>query len=104
MIDICAVTCTLCGMSTTHLLDLIDEWRLADQGSDTETARRIGITRATLSLMRTHGIRALPNRTTLDGISDTTGQPYPSVLVAALRDAGHFDDTRTDRASAFRHG
>lgn len=89
-------------MSTTHLLDLVDEWRLADQRSDAETARRIGITRATLSLMRTHGIRALPNRTTLDGIADTTGQSYSSVLVAALRDAGyldgpaHLDVPRTD--------
>lgn len=78
-------------MSTTHLLDLIDEWRVSDQRSDAETARRIGITRATFSLMRKNGIRALPARSTLEGIATTTNRPYVDVLAAALRDAGYLD-------------
>lgn len=79
-------------MSTSRLLELIDVWRVADQRTDAETARRIGISRATLSLMRSNGVKALPNRSTLEGIAATVSLPYTVVLVAALRDAGYLDD------------
>ena len=77
--------------TTSFVLELIDAWRVADQRNDAEAARRIGISRATLSLIRTNGIKALPNRSTLNGIATTTGQSYETVLVAALRDAGYLD-------------
>lgn len=78
-------------VATSFLLELIDTWRVADQRTDAETARRVGISRAALSLMRSNGIKALPNRSTLEGIAATTGQPYSVVLVAALRDTGYLD-------------
>ncbi|CAM3289955.1 hypothetical protein DFJ75_4959 [Williamsia muralis] len=78
-------------MSASRLLELIDLWRVADQRTDAEAARRIGISRATLSLMRTNGVKALPNRSTLEGIAATISLPYTAVLVAALRDAGYLD-------------
>lgn len=78
-------------MSTSRLVEIIDAWRVADRRTDAEAARRIGISRATLSLMRTNGVRALPNRSTLEGIAETTNRPYTAILTAALRDAGYLD-------------
>jgi hypothetical protein len=41
--------------------------------------------------MRTDGVKALPNRSTLDGIAATTSKPYTVGLVATLQDAGYLD-------------
>ena len=66
--------------------------------SDAELARRIGISRQNLNLWRTHGVRGLPARATLEGIATVIGRTYQSVLEAALRDAGYLDGpwTTTD--------
>ena len=63
-----------------------------------ELARRIGISRQNLNLWRTHGVRGLPARATLEGIATVIGRTYQSVLEAALRDAGYLDGpwTTTD--------
>lgn len=79
-------------VATTHLVDLIDTHKHAYGVSDAELARRIGISRQNLNLWRTHGVRGLPARTTLDGIAIVISQPYLAVLQAALRDAGYLDD------------
>ena len=91
MLDNSLLVCDTETMCSSRLLEVIDAWRVADQRTDAEAARRIGISRATLSLMRTNGVKALPNRTTLDGIAATTGTPYTTVLAAALQDAGYLD-------------
>ncbi|WP_152428112.1 XRE family transcriptional regulator, partial [Dietzia sp. UCD-THP] len=57
-----------------------------------ELARRIGITRQNLHHWRTHGVRGLPARTTLEGVAAELRLPYVQVLEAALRDAGYLDD------------
>ena len=48
-----------------------------------------GITRQNLHLWRTHGLRGLPARTTLDGMAAELRLPYVRVLEAALRDAAY---------------
>ncbi|WP_020108293.1 hypothetical protein [Nocardia sp. 348MFTsu5.1] len=80
-------------MATTYLVDLIDTHKHAYGVSDAELARRIGVSRQNLNLWRTHGVRGLPARATLDGITTVTGQPYLIVLEAVLRDTGYLDDT-----------
>lgn len=79
-------------MVTNHLVELIDTHKHAYGVSDAELARRIGVSRQNLNLWRTHGVRGLPARTTLDGIAFVVGQPYRNVLEAVLRDTGYLDD------------
>ncbi|WP_247604624.1 helix-turn-helix domain-containing protein [Gordonia paraffinivorans] len=89
-------------MTTTHLVDLVDAHKHAYGVSDAELARRIGISRQNLNLWRTHGVRGLPARATLEGIATVIGRTYQSVLEAALRDAGYLDGpwtTSADHAS-----
>ncbi|MEH6822031.1 MAG: XRE family transcriptional regulator [Dietzia psychralcaliphila] len=78
-------------MRTSHLVDLVDAHKHAYGVSDAELARRIGVSRQNLNLWRTHGVRGLPARATLEGIATTIGRSYQSVLEAALRDAGYLD-------------
>ena len=46
-----------------------------------------------MHLWRTHGLRGLPARTTLDGMAAELRLPYVQVLEAALRDAAYLDTT-----------
>ncbi len=80
-------------MGTTHLVELIDTHKRAYGVSEAELARRIGITRQNLHLWRTRGLRAMPARTTLDGMAAELRLAYAVVLEAALRDAGYLDAT-----------
>lgn len=79
-------------MTTTHLVNLIDTHKHAYGVSNAELARRIGVSRQNLNLWRTHGVRGLPVRTTLDGIATVTAQPYRAVLEAVLLDTGYLDE------------
>ena len=80
-------------MNSSHLVGLIDAHKTAYGVGDSELARRIGITRQNLHLWRSHGVRGLPARTTLDGVAAELRLPYARVLEAALRDTGYLDDT-----------
>ena len=52
------------SMETPRLVELIDAHKHAYGVSESELARRVGITRQNLHLWRTHGLRGLPARTT----------------------------------------
>ncbi|UVE93820.1 XRE family transcriptional regulator [Dietzia sp. B32] len=80
-------------METPRLVELIDAHKRAYGVSESELARRIGITRQNLHLWRTHGLRGLPTRTTLDGMAAELRLPYFQVLEAALRDTAYLDAT-----------
>lgn len=80
-------------METPRLVQLIDAHKRAYGVSESELARRIGITRQNLHLWRTRGLRGLPARTTLDGMATELRLPYAWVLEAALRDSGYLDAT-----------
>lgn len=77
------------GLVTTHLVDLLDAHKAAYGVSESELARRIGISRQNLNLWRTHGLRQLPARSTLDGVAGVVGCRYARVLEAALYDTGY---------------
>ena len=80
-------------METPHLVELIDAHKRAYGISEAELARRIGITRQNLHLWRTHGLRGLPARTTLNGMAAELRLPHVRILEAALRDVGYLDAT-----------
>lgn len=80
-------------METPRLVELIDAHKRAYGVGESELARRIGITRQNLHLWRTHGLRGLPARTTLDGMAAELRLPYAQILEAALRDAAYLDAT-----------
>lgn len=80
-------------METPRLVKLIDAHKRAYGVGESELARRIGITRQNLHLWRTHGLRGLPVRTTLDSMAAELRLPYVRVLEAALRDVGYLDAT-----------
>ncbi|WP_271800345.1 MULTISPECIES: XRE family transcriptional regulator [Dietzia] len=80
-------------METPHPVELIDAHKRAYGVSEAELARRIGITRQNLHLWRTHGLRGLPARTTLNGMAAELRLPYVRILEAALRDVGYLDAT-----------
>jgi len=46
-----------------------------------------------LHLWRTHGLRGLPARTTLNGMAAELRLPHVRILEAALRDVGYLDAT-----------
>lgn len=80
-------------METPRLVELIDAHKRAYGVNESELARRIGITRQNMYLWRTHGVRGLPARTTLEGIAAELRLPYVRVLEATLRDADYLDAT-----------
>ena len=80
-------------METPRLVELIDAHKRAYGVGESELARRIGVTRQNLHLWRTHGLRGLPARSTLDGMATELRLPYVQVLEAALRDVGYLDAT-----------
>ena len=80
-------------MEIPRLVELIDVHKRAYGVSEAELARRIGITRQNLHHWRSHGLRGLPARTTLDGMAAELRLPYVRVLEAALRDTAYLDAT-----------
>lgn len=79
--------------TTTRLGALIDRYKAAHGVADTELARRIGVTRRGLNNWRTEALRNLPDLDNLMAIARVTGQPYRSVLSAALFDSGYLTET-----------
>jgi len=84
-----------------ELLDLIQGHRDKYGVSEAEFSRRIGSSPQTVWAWRVRGIKALPQRKQLEGVSNVTGIPYDKVLRAALADAGYVGD-RTDNIRALR--
>ncbi len=82
-----------------ELLDLIQGHRDKYGVSEAEFSRRIGSSPQTVWAWRVRGIKALPQRKQLEGVSNVTGIPYDKVLRAALADAGYVGD-RTDNVRA----
>lgn len=78
-------------MATSHLVELIDRYRNAHGVSESELARRIGVTRENLRKWRTNGVRRLPERPNLVATARVIGRPYREVLSAALFDTGYLD-------------
>ncbi|MBV0920234.1 helix-turn-helix transcriptional regulator [Mycobacteroides chelonae] len=78
-------------MATSRLVELIDRYKSAHGVSESELARRIGVTRENLRKWRTNGVRRLPERTNLVATARVIGRPYREVLSAALFDTGYLD-------------
>lgn len=70
---------------------MIDRYRTAHGVSESELARRIGVTRENLRKWRINGVRRLPDRANLVATARVIGQPYREVLSAALHDTGYLD-------------
>lgn len=69
-----------------HLWKIIQK-HLDDYGvREAEFARRIGTSPQTVSSWKKRGIRSLPTKDLLVGVSDVTRQPYDVVLTAVLHD------------------
>lgn len=68
---------------------------------EAEFARRIGTSPQTVSNWKLRGT-TLPTRRLLEGVAEVTGLPYPTVLGAALADAGYWspDDIKNWRPAA----
>ncbi len=79
------------GMATSRLVELIDRYKSAHGVSESELARRIGVTRENLRKWRTNGVRRLPEHTNLVATARVIGRPYREVLSAALFDTGYLD-------------
>ena len=85
-------------MATPRLVELIDRYRNAHGVSESELARRIGVTRENLRKWRINGVRRLPDRVNLAATARVIGRPYREVLSAALYDTGYLDaDTDAPR-------
>jgi transcriptional regulator with XRE-family HTH domain len=70
-----------------HLWQIIQK-HLDDYGvREAEFARRIGTSPQTVSSWKKRGVRSLPAKRLLVGVSDVTRRPYDEVLTAALYDA-----------------
>lgn len=85
-------------MATPRLVELIDRYRNAHGVSESELARRIGVTRENLRKWRMNGVRRLPDRANLAATARVIGRAYREVLSAALYDTGYLDvDTDVPR-------
>lgn len=78
-------------MATPRLIELIDRYRTTHGMSESELARRIGVTRENLRKWRINGVRRLPDHANLVATARVIGQPYREVLSAALHDTGYLD-------------
>ena len=79
-------------MATPRLVELIDRYRNAHGVSESELARRIGISRENLRKWRKFGVSRLPDRTNLAAVARVIGRPYREVLSAALFDTEYLTD------------
>lgn len=74
----------------TGRLYAIVQQHLDDYGvTEAEFARRIGTSPQTVNSWKQRGVRSLPDKQLLVGVSDVTRRPYDEVLSAALHDAGY---------------
>ncbi|MGF0131539.1 XRE family transcriptional regulator [Dietzia cinnamea] len=80
-------------MKAPLLVELIDAHKRAYGVGEAELARRIGRTRQNLHLWRTHSLRGMPARPTLDRMATELRLPYARVLEAALSEAEYLDAT-----------
>ena len=72
-----------------HLWSIIQK-HLDDYGvREAEFARRIGTSPQTVSSWKNRGVRSLPAKHLLVGVSDVTRRPYDEVLTAALYDTNY---------------
>lgn len=71
--------------------------------SEAEFSRRIGAAPQTVNAWRKRGIRALPDARHLRGVADVTGEPYDTVLRAALIDTGYVDPAQRPSTRGRRH-
>lgn len=78
-------------MATPRLVAMIDRYRDAHGVSESEVARRIGVSRENLRKWRTNGISRLPDRTNLAATARVIGRPYREVLSGALFDTGYLN-------------
>lgn len=76
-------------MATPRLVEMIDRYRAAHGVSESEVARRIGVSRENLRKWRTNGISRLPDRANLAATARVIGRPYREVLSGALFDTGY---------------
>ena len=79
-------------MATPRLVELIDRYRSAHGVSESELARRIGVSRENLRKWRINGVSRLPDRTNLTAVARVIGRPYREVLSAALFDTEYLTD------------
>ena len=86
-------------MAIPRLVDLIDRYRAAHGVSESEVARRIGMSRENLRKWRVNGVSRLPDRENLAAVARVIGKPYREVISAALFDTGYLTD---DQASTPR--
>ena len=82
-----------------RLVELIDRYRTAHGVSESEVARRIGMSRENLRKWRINGVSRLPDRENLAAVARVIGKPYREVVSAALFDTGYLTD---DQASTPR--
>jgi transcriptional regulator with XRE-family HTH domain len=86
-------------MAIPRLVELIDRYRTAHGVSESEVARRIGMSRENLRKWRINGVSRLPDRENLAAVARVIGKPYREVVSAALFDTGYLID---DQASTPR--
>lgn len=84
-------------MATPRLVELIDRYRNAHGVSESELARRIGISRENLRKWRKFGVSRLPDRTNLAAVARVIGRPYREVLSAALQDTEYLTPELSDQ-------
>ncbi|GAA2417741.1 helix-turn-helix domain-containing protein [Mycolicibacterium llatzerense] len=87
--------------TTTRLGALIDRYKSATGVADTELARRIGVSRRQLNNWRTEKMSQLHDLDNLNAIARVTGQPYRSVLSAALFDSGYLTEVNAEAARPY---
>lgn len=74
---------------TSHLGQLLDQYKRTHSATDTGLADRIGITRQTLVQWRNGELRSLPTQANLRAMATEIHRPYRQVLSAALFDTGY---------------
>lgn len=75
--------------SASRFSALIEAHKARTGVSDTELARRVGVSRQNLFNWRTTDLRGLPGREHLEQLARVVELPYEVVLDAALADAGY---------------
>lgn len=72
-------------MTTPRLVTLVDAYQHVNVAQDAELARRLGISRQSLSLWRKAEFRGLSDRSNLGADASVIGRPYREILDAAIR-------------------
>ena len=72
-----------------HLWQIIQEHLDAYGVREAEFARRIGTSPQTVNSWKKRGVRSLPDKALLVGVSEVTRRPYDEVLTAVLFDISY---------------